>query len=349
MAIAELFQHADNPIPATAHCEIVAAKDGVALRAASWKPASRKAARGTVLVINGRAEFIERWFETIQDLRKRGFHVVSFDWRGQGGSDRLSGNPKKGHVRRFSDYQHDLAAIIAGPLAKLPQPHFILAHSMGAALCLEAAAQDRLPVKRLVALAPMVGLSLVKNSAMAAMVARMCDWLGLGRGFIPGGSATAISSKPFMGNRLTNDPARYARNSALSSEAGHLSVGDPTVRWAHEAFRFMRRMTDPNLPLKIAVPTLVIAAGKDAIVDPAAVERFASRLKTGSALVLPTAKHEIPMELDAVRKAFWAAFDAFIPGETILPAQDHPEERPDQDESSTAEHGEQLGVQARVA
>ncbi|MGL4727423.1 MAG: alpha/beta hydrolase [Bosea sp. (in: a-proteobacteria)] len=345
MAIAELFQHADNPIPATAHCEIVMAKDGVALRVASWKPMGKKASRGTVLVINGRAEFIERWFETIQDLRKRGFHVLSFDWRGQGGSDRLTGNPKKGHVRRFSDYQHDLAAIIAGPLANLPQPHFILAHSMGAALCLEAAAQNRLPVKRMVALAPMLGLSMVKNAKSAAMFAAVCDWLGLGRGFIPGGGATSISTKPFEGNRLTNDPARYARNSALAAEAGHLSVGDPTVRWVHEAFRFMHRMNAPNLPLKIAVPALVIAAGKDPIVDPRTVERFASRLKTGSALVLPTAKHEIPMELDPIREAFWAAFDAFIPGETILPAQD----KPTAQKALSAEHGKQLGMKARVA
>jgi lysophospholipase len=344
MAIADLFSHADNPVPASAQCDIVRAKDGVALRVARWKPAGRKPSRGTVLVISGRAEFIERWFETIQDLRRRGFHVLSFDWRGQGGSDRLTANPKKGHVRRFSDYQRDLAAIIAGPLAAMPQPHFILAHSMGAALCLEAASQGRLPVKRMVALAPMLGLSMVKNSEMAAMVAAVCDWMGLGRGFIPGGGATSISTKPFKGNRLTSDPTRYARNAALAADAAHLSVGDPTVRWVHEAFRFMHRMNDPNLPLQVTVPTLVIAAGHDPIVDAKVVERFASRLKTGSALVLPTARHEIVMEVDAIRDAFWAAFDAFIPGETILPAQPATP-----DSASAAEHGEQLAVQTRVA
>jgi lysophospholipase len=324
MAIVELFNHPDNPIPATAHCELVPVKDGVTLRAASWRPTSRKAMRGTVLVISGRAEFMERWFETIQDLRRRGFHVLSFDWRGQGGSDRLTGNPRKGHVRRFTDYRRDLAAIVEGPLKRLPEPHFVLAHSMGAALCLEAASRDRLPVKRMVALAPMLGLSMVKNTKMASSFATFCDWIGLGGGFIPGGGATTISTKPFEGNRLTSDPVRYARNSALAAAAEHLCVGDPTVRWVHEAFRFMTRMNDPNMPLKVAVPTLVIAAGADPIVDPKVVERFASRLKTGSALVLPTARHEIVMETDELREAFWSAFDAFIPGETIIPAEDGP-------------------------
>jgi lysophospholipase len=83
-------------------------------------------------------------------------------------------------------------------------------------------------------------------------------------------------------------------------------------------------MNDPNMPLKVTVPTLVIAAGADPIVDPKVVERFASRLKTGSALVLPAARHEIVMETDELREAFWSAFDAFIPGETIIPAEDGP-------------------------
>ena len=38
---------------------------------------------------------------------------------------------------------------------------------------------------------------------------------------------------------------------------------------------------------------------------------------TGSALVLPTARHEILMESDAIRAQFWAAFDAFVPGERL--------------------------------
>ncbi len=86
---------------------------------------------GTVLIMGGRAEFIERYSETIRELRRRGFHVASFDWRGQGGSDRLLRNPRKGHVRRFSDYRRDMDAVFAQLMPKLPRPWFVLAHSMG--------------------------------------------------------------------------------------------------------------------------------------------------------------------------------------------------------------------------
>ena len=56
----------------------------------------------------------------------RGFDVVSFDWRGQGGSERLLRNPKKGHVRRFSDYHLDLDAAFAEMEARSsPKPWFV--------------------------------------------------------------------------------------------------------------------------------------------------------------------------------------------------------------------------------
>ena len=131
---------------------------------------------------------------------------------------------------------------------------------------------------------------------------------------------TAIATKPFQGNRLTNDPVRYARNAALSAAARHLSIGDPTVGWVRTAFQLMNRLAAPSAPLEVRVPTLVIAAGRDPVVSTPAIERFAARLKTGSALILPTARHEILMETDAIRAQFWAAFDAFIPGEVLAGA-----------------------------
>ncbi len=305
--------------PATGVVGALRTRDGITLRHALWQPLGKRASRGTVLVVQGRAEFIERYYEVVAELRKRGFTVLTFDWRGQGGSQRLikGGNPRKGHVRRFSDYRLDLAAIFEGPMASAPKPHFVLAHSMGAALCLEAASRGNLPVARLVAIAPMLGLTLVKNQSAARLTATIFDAIGLSRSFPPGCGETAISTKPFEGNRLTRDPVRYARNAALSHAAFHLAIGDPTFRWITEAFRFMRRINDPQVPLSVKLPTMVLAAGADTVVSTPAVMRFTARLKTGPGIVIPAARHEILNELDAAREAFWAAFDAFIPGETV--------------------------------
>lgn len=314
MADAELFSQPDYPVPGHGKVWFAATRDRARLRFASWRP-TVKPVRGTVVLVQGRAEFIERYFETVAELRRRGFHVLTFDWRGQGGSQRFVSRGRKGHVGWLRHYEADLALAMAQMRETLPGPYFVLAHSMGAALCLDAARRGALPVSRLVALAPMLDLTIIENPRAARRLAGLLFWLGFGKAFVPGGGDTAIATKPFEGNRLTSDPVRYARNSALSAAARHLSIGDPTIAWVRTAFRLMGRLAAPNAAREVRVPTLVIAAGRDPIVSTPAIERFAARLKTGQALVLREARHEILMESDPIRAQFWAAFDAFIPGE----------------------------------
>ena len=310
----QLLQTPDNPFPSKPTVMEVKAGDGVSLRVAHWRPKERRV-RGTVCILQGRAEFIERYFETVIDLRRRGFAVVAFDWRGQGGSGREIDNPKKGHVRDFSRYRLDLEAVRAQVLEPLmPKPHFALAHSMGGAIALWAAREGWLPFERLVATAPMIELCLVRVTRMTRTSARLLRWLGLGKSFIPGGGETSLATKPFEGNRLTGDARRYARNAALATAMGEGAIGDPTITWTDAAFRLMGRLQDPRFALAVRTPTLIVAAGADPICATPAIERFAARLKAGHAIVLPGSRHEILMENDVIRSEFWAAFDAFVPG-----------------------------------
>jgi lysophospholipase len=310
----QLLETPDNPIPSRPNVMAIETEDGRVLRAARWRPTARRE-RGTVCILQGRAEFIEKYFETVKDLRRRGFAVVAFDWRGQGLSDRKIDDPYKGHVRSFAEYRLDLEAIRANVLEPyMPKPHFALAHSMGGAIALAEARADRLPFERLVTTTPMIALCLVKSPKVAATTALALRLLGGGRSYIPTGGATSIAKKPFAGNLLTSDAVRYARNAAAAAALGHGAIGDPTVAWMDSAFRFMRQFADPRFPVEVRTPTLVIAAGADPICATPAIERFAARLKVGHAIVLPGARHEIMMERDEIREEFWAAFDAFIPG-----------------------------------
>jgi lysophospholipase len=341
MTQAEFFHQPDYPVPGHGKVWFSETSDGARLRLASWRPSVRRS-KGTILVAQGRAEFIERYSEVIAELRRRGFHVLTFDWRGQGGSQRFTGRQRRGHVGRLVHYERDLALVVAQMQERFPPPYFVLAHSMGAALCLDAARREALPVARLVAIAPMLGISMIENPRGARWLARVLYWLGFGKAFVPGGGDTAIGTKPFEGNRLSSDPVRYARNAALSAAARELAIGDPSVGWIRAAFQLMDRLAQPRAPLEVRVPTLIIAAGRDPVVSTPAIERFAARLKTGSALVLPMARHEILMESDAIRAQFWAAFDAFIPGEEL------PGEKPAAPASAVQE-GEGGLVQGLVA
>lgn len=303
-----------NPVPPGARLVPVETEDGVPLRVATWQPTTR-GVKGTVCLLQGRAEFIEKYFETIADLRARGFCVVAFDWRGQGDSGRQVRDAHKGHVRHFDDYRLDLKAITEAVLVPMmPEPYFGLAHSMGGAVALTGSAEGWLPFQRLVTVAPMLSIRMVRWPAAVSLLARGLQRLGLGRCYVPSGSKVSIATKPFPGNRLSTDPVRYARNAAAAREVGAGAVGDPTIAWLASAFRMMRRFQDPAMIRRIRTPCLIIGAGADPVCGTPTIERFVARLKNGHLIVLPGARHEILSECDAIRTDFWAAFDAFIPG-----------------------------------
>src|SRR6516165_4364563 len=92
-----------NPVPDNFVTGTLKTPDGVSLRFARWLPPAGR--RGTVVLLQGRAEWIEKYFETVRDLRARGFAVATIDWRGQGMSERALKNPRKGYVRSFNQYQ----------------------------------------------------------------------------------------------------------------------------------------------------------------------------------------------------------------------------------------------------
>ncbi len=315
----QLFETEDNRAPPGATVSMLRAADGLALRAARWAPKAQ--ARGTVVVFQGRAECLEKYFETIGDLLARDFAVVALDWRGQGLSDRELPNRRKGHIDDFSLYRRDIAALVAQILQPLcPQPWFALAHSMGAAILIAAARTQDAPFARIVVTAPMIEIAGVRRPRLARLLIETLDIFGLGGAFIPGGGETSSMTKPFAGNQLTADSARYARNARIVAQAPQLALGDPTIGWLNAAFRLTGAFAQPEFPRRVAIPLLAFGAGVDTVVSTQASARFFAHMKAGRMIELPGARHEILQESDAIRAQFWAAFDAFIPGMTALRA-----------------------------
>jgi lysophospholipase len=262
-----LFDLPGNPIPPGVEVSSVPTGDGLALRVAVWRPVTRPA-RGTVLLLQGRAEFIEKYLETAGELLDRRFAVVTFDWRGQGLSGRSLADGRKGHVLRFDDFRHDLDAIATAILPAMPGPIIGLAHSMGGCIALTAAAEGWLPVERLVTAAPMIGLSVVKQERAVRAAVRLLSLAGMAGRFVPGGEARSISTLPFEGNRLCSDPRRYARNAAIATALEAGAIGAPTIGWLDAAYRAMDRLQTPGFAARITVPTLVVAAGADPVARP---------------------------------------------------------------------------------
>jgi lysophospholipase len=301
-----------NPVPDDAVAGSLKTPDGINLRFARFSPPAGR--RGTVCILPGRSEWIEKYFETVRDLRQRGFAVAVLDWRGQGLSDRSLRDRRKGYVGSFAEYDRDLETFMRDMvLPDCPPPYFALAHSMGAAVLIRAVHRGQRWFDRMVLTAPMLAIAGV-NPAIASAVVRTLRFAGFGRAYLPGRFRGVLESRPFTGNILTSDPVRYARNGAIVEAAPALGLGGPTVGWADAAFRAMSAFADPGYPSQIRQPILIVAAGRDAIVSNAAIEEFGSLLRAGSHLMVSGAKHEILMEQDRYRTQLWAAFDAFVPG-----------------------------------
>jgi lysophospholipase len=319
----QLVSLATNPVPSGAVVGTCNGYDGAPLRYARWD-ATRGPRRGTVCIFEGRGEFIEKYFEVVAELRRRGYAVAIMDWRGQGGSHRALADKSRGHIASFQAYDRDLVRFMKEVvLPDCPPPYVALGHSMGGNILLRHATEAGSWFERMVLCAPMIAIAPARLKAplgLAQAYAEITGGLGLAARFVRGGTPIPMEMHLYKENLLSSDRERYQRNQAILTAAPHLGVGSPTNGWLRAALRSSSMMQSTDYPERIKVPALLFAAGDDQIVSVAAIERFATGLKVGTHILMPGARHEILQESDEVRRRFWAAFDAYFGVESIAAA-----------------------------
>jgi lysophospholipase len=305
---APLFSTADAPVPAGGAAEWFAGAGGARLRAALFpaRDAGADVARGSVVLSPGRTEPIEKYFEAVGRLNAAGYQVLVHDWRGHGLSRRL-GADDRGHARGWRDFLTDYSALLDAFATRLPKPWIALGHSMGGCLTLLALAQGERSFAGAVLSSPMLGLHTGQVPLAAARgLAGGLTTVGLGQGL----AVTRTPPDSFENNVLTHDAARYRRNNDQVLAHPALSVGPPTWAWLDFAFRATDILQHgPGVPA-IGVPVSIVSAGDERVVDNAATERVAGRLRDGRLTVIPGAFHELMQETDEIQAQFWRAFDA---------------------------------------
>ena len=314
-----LFDSPGNPLPENSTAGTFTARDGKRIRYALFEATGRPL-RGTVILLQGRNECIEKYFETIGDLQKAGLGVATFDWRGQGGSQRLLRNPRRGHVRRFASYVADLEQFyqdIVLPDCRLPL--FVLAHSTGALIALLAAPGLVNQVQRMVLCAPLLMISgLPLSMPNLRRVTGLVRFFGAGAMRVGGRRGDELP--PFDGNVLTSDPERFRRNVAIYEEHPELALGSPSIGWVNAACKAAAMATDSEFLAGIHIPTLFVAAGADRVVSTRMIEDCARRMRSASLLTIDGARHEMLQEADIYREQMLAAAKAFMLGEVTAGA-----------------------------
>ncbi len=267
--------------------------------------------RAICLLLNGQTEFIEKYFEVIDELRGRGFSVVTFDWRSQGGSNRSLPDARKAHIEDFAAYDQDLDAMIRA-LAD-PLPKIAMAHSMGGNILLRRLHDMPGEFAAAVLCAPMLGINFRGTPWwVAEAVARHLNRKGPSTDFVWGMATRDQLTLPFSQQIVTSDPSRYARNQALLKANPELRLNGPTWGWLAAAIKSIALTRSPGYAEAITTSSILFGAGRDRICETPATKTFAARMPHARFVEIAEAEHEILMERDALRSQFWSAFDDFI-------------------------------------
>ena len=141
---------------------------------------------------------------------------------------------------------------------------------------------------------------------------------GLGGAYVPGGDASRDDAAP------VHRQSAHLRSGALCAQrrgaGGGAALGGRLAYGGLDGFRVSGdgELSEPGYPGRIRQPILIIAAGQDGIVSTPAIDDFSVRLRAGSHLIVPGARHELLMEQDRFRAQVLAAFDAFVPGTPLF-------------------------------
>lgn len=297
-------------LPERAHQVFLTMADGWPVRTVHM------AARGGghILLLTGRADFVEKYAELLHDLSDAGWGATVFDWRGQGLSRRVGKTPQHGASPGFGLWLRDLAMMMDWTQDRTDGPLLVMAHSMGGHLLLRHLANGGGRVGRAVLMAPMLGLRTRPLGAWAGQqIAAFQVLRGRADDFVWGGGPWQ-PGHPGDDRQiwLTSDVERFRDESWWVGTYPALALGSVTWGWLNEAFGSIAALTAPGVAESIAIPLQFQIPVKDELVDSAATRRFAARVPGADLIDYPGAAHELLRETDTIRKEVLARALEFL-------------------------------------
>ena len=227
------------------------ARDGTNLVVVDW-PLDRGPVRGVVLIVHGLGEHAWRYDHVAQRLNSWGFAVRAYDQYGHGES-----MGPRGALPNADRLLSDLAEVVEESRARMNDstPLIVLGHNMGGLVAGRLVSLATLPVQALVMSSPALdpGLSLFQK-LMLAILPRFAPDARVGNGLDP----AFISHDPAVVAAYKADPLVHDRISARL--AVFIAQNGPAVIASAPSWK---------------LPTLLLYAGTDKLVNPAGSRAFA--------------------------------------------------------------------------
>ena len=276
------------------------AADGNRIRMAVW-PSGKK---GTILLYPGRTEYIEKYGMSAGEFLRRGFSFATVDWRGQGLSDRQHDDRSLCHVGSFSEFQLDAAAARQA-LSELavPQPIFLLAHSMGGCIGLRSL-HEGFDFRASAFSGPMWRIYLGRVlRKLALAISKSAVGMGFSKKYVFGTNhRNYIHFAKADKNVLTSDDEMFLFLRRQIESRTELSVGGPSYGWFYAAIKEGQTLMEMKPPPE---PALILLGTNERVVDPKAIRILHSRWETSRLVTIQGARHEIMMENYALRQEFF--------------------------------------------
>lgn len=255
-----------------------AAHDGAMLACYDWPLPRRQLQRGTVLLVHGLGEHMGRYDALALRLNGWGFAVRGYDQHGHGRSD-----GKPGTLPTDTRLLDDLAEMLDDTRERVCHgaPLVLLGHSMGGLVAARLVALGMRPVDALVLSSPALdpGLNAVQKLLLATLprfAPNLCVSNGLDANYLSHDAAVvqAYRDDPLCHDRVSGRLARFIAD-------GGPAVVAQAARWT--------------------VPTLLMFAGDDRLVNPAGSRAFAAAAPAAVVSTQPfdALYHELFNEADA--------------------------------------------------
>jgi alpha-beta hydrolase superfamily lysophospholipase len=278
-------------VPVGSICFPITTPDGLTLLGRRW-PAGLAQPRGRALIIHGVGEHSGRYDEVATAMTRLGVEVVSYDQRGFGESQ-----GKHGEIPADDTLVADAARIFEMVRLEAPRdpPPFLIAHSMGGAIAAFAVTEGLIKPRALALSSPAIAprVSALEEQALRLLVKLKVTDVPLNSRIKP--------------EQVTRDPAEQAKIKA--DKRMHTTVTP----------RLVVSMLDQGESAlaganRISVPTLLLVAGSDLIVDQDITLEFADDIQSGLATLhtYPKLFHEVFNEIPPDRKVVFQDFDRWL-------------------------------------
>ncbi len=304
------FLELDNyKAPKGINSYFVSMNDGVRLRVCHWINEKDKV-KGTILLQQGHNEFIEKYYETIQEFLDRNYSVIAFDWRGQGMSDHQLNDIHKSYIRDYKRHDKDLKNILEEIIEPFfPKPLIGIGHSMGGCLMLSAFHDHPEKFSKGVLSAPMLGF---KNEKFLKVASSLMNFFKKDTDYLLGSRPNMGIETPFDKNDLTTDSLRYERIIHLVRKHPNIRLWGVTNAFAKAVNKRFKTIRKNGWAEKIDLDILIINNINDRVVDSNKIKLMQKRLKNSQMIEFHKTEHEIFMERDIFRKKLWEHLDSFL-------------------------------------